>query len=99
MKIFLNFSYIHNTHPRQKIARNILNIFDGIYSPDFWVPKFGFRFKYLMVPTCYGLSNSDEVPNAPNLTDRNSGRGTIVISIVTNVRRIPKRQIPHLRFQ
>ena len=49
VKIFLNFTYLHKTQPGQKTAGNFPDFFEGIYSPDVWVSRFGCRFKYLAV--------------------------------------------------
>ena len=49
VKIFLNFTYPHKMQPGQETAGNFRNVFEGIYSLDVWVSRFGCRFKYLMV--------------------------------------------------
>ena len=63
VKIFLNFTYPHKTQPGQKTAVNFPNFFEGIYSPDVWVSRFGCRFKYLIVSRSYGVSKIDEALN------------------------------------
>ena len=60
VKSFLNFTYLHKTQPGHKTAGNFQNFFEGIYSPDVWVSRFGRRFEYLMVSRSYGLSKTDE---------------------------------------
>ena len=63
VKIFLNFTYLHKTQPGQKTAGNFPDFFEGIYSPDVWVSRFGCRFKYLAVSQSYSLSKTDEALN------------------------------------
>ena len=54
VNIFLNFTYPHKTQLGQKTAGNFPNFFEGIYSPDVLVSRFGCRFKYVMVSRSYG---------------------------------------------
>ena len=63
VKIFLNFTYLHKTQPGQKTAGNFSDFFEGIYSADVWVSRFGCRFKYLAVSQSYSLSKTDEALN------------------------------------
>ena len=53
--------------PGQKTAGNFPNLFEGIYSPDVWVSRFGCQFKYLMVSRSYGVSKADEALNLKEL--------------------------------
>ena len=63
VKIFLNFTCPHKTQPGQKTAGNFPNFFEGIYSPDIWVSRFGCRFKYLKGSRSYGVFKIDEALN------------------------------------
>ena len=51
VKIFQNFTYLHQTQPGQKTVGNIPNLFEDIDSPDVWVLDAGlntspFWFRY-----------------------------------------------------
>ena len=52
------------THIKPNQDKKLLEIarifFEGIYSPDVWVSRFGCRFKYLMASRSYGVSKTDE---------------------------------------
>ena len=63
VRIFLNFTYPYKAQPGQKTAGNFPDFFEGIYSLDVWVSKFGCLFEYLTVSRSYGLSKTDEAIN------------------------------------
>ena len=63
VKIFLKFTYLHKTQPGQKLLETSRIFFEGIYSSNVWVSRFGCRFEYFMVSRSYGLSKTDEALN------------------------------------
>ena len=62
VKIFLNFTYLHETQPGQKTAGNFPNSFEDIDSPDVWVSRLGCRFRYLKATWRYSVSDKQNRP-------------------------------------